>query len=86
MTTMKIGEGVRTDFTRYKLSTIEIFMLLRCNVQCLNNFIFGTVHCCRSLNQRIMEFESEMDDLRNQQKASNSDQDSELGKKYKEHL
>lgn len=41
---------------------------------------------CRSLNQRIMEMESEVDDLRNQQKASASDQDSELDKKYKEHL
>ena len=40
----------------------------------------------RELNQKVMEAESELDDVRNQKSAGEMDKDSELGKKYTDHL
>lgn len=40
----------------------------------------------RELNQKLMEAESELDDVRNQKNAGEMDKDSELGKKYTDHL
>lgn len=40
----------------------------------------------RELNQKLMEVESELDDVRNQKSAGEMDKQSELGKKYSDHL
>ncbi|CAH3152847.1 unnamed protein product [Porites lobata] len=40
----------------------------------------------RELNQKLMEAESELDDVRNQKSAGEMDTDSELGRKYTDHL
>ncbi|XP_068675749.1 protein Hook homolog 3-like isoform X2 [Montipora foliosa] len=40
----------------------------------------------RELNQKLMEAESELDDVRNQKSADGMDKDTELGKKYTDHL
>ncbi|XP_020631473.1 protein Hook homolog 3-like [Orbicella faveolata] len=40
----------------------------------------------RELNQKLMEAESELDDVRNQKSAGEMDKDTELGKKYTDHL
>ena len=40
----------------------------------------------RELNQKLMEAESELDDVKNQKSAVDMDKDSELGKKYADHL
>lgn len=40
----------------------------------------------RALNQRIMELESEIDDLTNQEKAKMDETEGTLHKKYSEHL
>lgn len=40
----------------------------------------------RELNQKLMEAESELDDVRNQKSAGEIDTDSELGRKYTDHL
>ncbi|CAH3194410.1 unnamed protein product [Porites evermanni] len=40
----------------------------------------------RELNQKLMEAESELDDVRNQRSAGDMDNDSELGRKYTDHL
>ena len=40
----------------------------------------------RELNQKLMEAESELDDVKNQKNAGENDEDSELGKKYSDHL
>ena len=40
----------------------------------------------RELNQKVMEAESELDDVRNQKSAGEMDKDTELGKKYTDHL
>ena len=40
----------------------------------------------RELNQKLMEAESELDDVRNQRSAGEMDNDSELGRKYTDHL
>ena len=40
----------------------------------------------RELNQKLMEAESELDDVRNQKSAGEMDEDTELGKKYTDHL
>ena len=41
---------------------------------------------CRELNQKLMEVESELDDMKNQKNAGEMEKDSELGKKYTDHL
>ena len=40
----------------------------------------------RELNQKLMEAESELDDVRNQKSAGEMGEDTELGKKYTDHL
>ena len=40
----------------------------------------------RELNQKLMEVESELDDMKNQKNAGEMEKDSELGKKYTDHL
>jgi len=40
----------------------------------------------RELNQKLMEAESELDDIKNQKSAGERDNDSELGRKYTDHL
>ena len=47
----------------------------------------GTINFVnRELNQKLMEAESELDDVRNQKSAGEMDTDSELGRKYTDHL
>ena len=54
--------------------------------------VFADIRKCtinfvnRELNQKLMEAESELDDVRNQKSAGEIDTDSELGRKYTDHL
>ena len=63
------------------MKALGVHVLMALFVIC---FLFLCVF--RKLNQKIMELESDVDDLKNQQTASKVEGGSAMDKKYREHL